>query len=146
MALNPPCCVIREGGSSWRSIRHVVYLGKADRVGAQSAMLCTERENQMSVKEFGLDVDGKLGLSHEDIVSVDAGFFGMDNMLRIGQLISGVRGWALSNNKASAWFSEEGCKCEILRTQGGGWQKGKIRFRLEFIPDEIAVPQQELKH
>ncbi|MEH2300001.1 MAG: KGK domain-containing protein [Nostoc sp.] len=33
------------------------------------------------------------------------------------------------------WFSEQGCKCEFLLTTGGGWQKGRFRFRLEFIPD-----------
>lgn len=36
------------------------------------------------------------------------------------------------------WSSEEGVPCEILRANGGGWLKGKVRakFTIEFIPDE----------
>lgn len=33
------------------------------------------------------------------------------------------------------WF-EQGAEIEFLRASGGGWQKGKIRLRLEIIPDE----------
>ncbi len=46
----------------------------------------------------------------------------------------------------SNWFKETGVVCEVLKTEGGGWQKGKIRFRVEFIPDEPEVPQQNLMH
>jgi hypothetical protein len=34
----------------------------------------------------------------------------------------------------NAWAGE-GVKCEILRP-GERWQKGKVRLRLEFVPDE----------
>ncbi len=37
---------------------------------------------------------------------------------------------------AKAWF-EDGVECEIVDVSaGGGWKKGKIRLRLEFVPDE----------
>lgn len=32
------------------------------------------------------------------------------------------------------WFT--GIECELLKTTGGGWKKGRLRLRLEFIPDE----------
>ena len=32
-------------------------------------------------------------------------------------------------------LSEEGYKCEILSSNGGGWQKGRFRFKIEFIPE-----------
>ncbi|HEY9804791.1 MAG TPA: KGK domain-containing protein [Leptolyngbyaceae cyanobacterium] len=32
-------------------------------------------------------------------------------------------------------WSSEGVPCEVLRSDGRGWQKGKVRFSLEFIPD-----------
>jgi KGK domain len=32
------------------------------------------------------------------------------------------------------YFCEDGVKCKMLST-GSEWRKGKIRFRLEFIPD-----------
>jgi hypothetical protein len=31
----------------------------------------------------------------------------------------------------------EGVKCELLQPGSQGWQKGKIRIQIEFIPDEI---------
>lgn len=33
------------------------------------------------------------------------------------------------------WFTD-GAFCEVLLTDGHGWRKGKLLFRLEFIPDE----------
>ena len=45
---------------------------------------------------------------------------------------------------AQLWF-EDGENCEILKASSSGWQKGKIKlkvnFTLEFIPDE---PEAEL--
>jgi hypothetical protein len=36
------------------------------------------------------------------------------------------------------YFLDEGIACKTLSADGGsGWKKGRIRFRLEFIPDEI---------
>lgn len=29
-----------------------------------------------------------------------------------------------------------GVECQVLQANGGGWRKGKFRWRLEFIPDE----------
>ncbi|MGF1989106.1 MAG: KGK domain-containing protein [Nostoc sp. ZfuVER08] len=34
----------------------------------------------------------------------------------------------------SAWIGK-GVACKVLLVKGGGWQKGKIRIRFEFIPD-----------
>lgn len=40
------------------------------------------------------------------------------------------------------WF-DDGINCEILKTNGKGWQKGKVRINLnisvEFCPDEPDV-------
>jgi KGK domain len=33
------------------------------------------------------------------------------------------------------YFTEHGVRCELLKADGKGWRKGRIRFRLEFIPD-----------
>lgn len=40
----------------------------------------------------------------------------------------------------STWLNE-GFDCEILQVNGGGWHKGKLRLRLEFVPDEPDAPQ-----
>ena len=42
------------------------------------------------------------------------------------------------NNKATddkTAFYSSGLNCEILQANGKGWQKGKARVSLEFIPD-----------
>jgi uncharacterized protein (DUF302 family) len=43
----------------------------------------------------------------------------------------------------SAWV-EKGVPCEVLLTQGGGWQKGRIRLRIEFIPEDSNKPSEQI--
>ncbi|AUB41305.1 KGK [Nostoc flagelliforme CCNUN1] len=107
----------------------------------------------MSVKRFGLDPDDKFGLSEDDVIAIQSKDFGLESMIKISRLIQAIQTWSgnNSNNKGneSQWFLEQGLPCEILRTSGGGWQKGKFRFRLEFIPDKpevflkISPPEEE---
>lgn len=39
----------------------------------------------------------------------------------------------------------DGAKCEVLFPDGKGWKKGKVRLSLEFIPEEIDSPLDELR-
>jgi hypothetical protein len=41
----------------------------------------------------------------------------------------------LQHGALGIWLAE-GVRCQVLRPTGGGWQKGKVRLSLEFIPDE----------
>jgi hypothetical protein len=34
------------------------------------------------------------------------------------------------------WFNERGLNCEALRFGNQGWQRGRVRIRMEFIPDD----------
>ncbi|NET03064.1 MAG: hypothetical protein F6K61_21465 [Sphaerospermopsis sp. SIO1G1] len=38
-------------------------------------------------------------------------------------------------------LTQSGMKCEVLQTTGRGWRKGKLKFSLEFIPDEPEPAQ-----
>ena len=63
----------------------------------------------------------------------------------VGDRIANSISQKLSNRgNAKLWF-EDGESCEILKAGSSGWQKGKIKlkvnFTLEFIPDE---PEAEL--
>lgn len=49
---------------------------------------------------------------------------------------------SLQQDEAEAWAAN-GVNCKVLLTQGGGWQKGKIRIRFEFVPDK-ATPTKPL--
>lgn len=58
---------------------------------------------------------------------------------RVGEFSEAVRhqleqtsGW---NENKDPWFTDTGVPCEVLRFTSGGWQKGKVRIRLEFSPD-----------
>ncbi|NJR52394.1 MAG: KGK domain-containing protein [Leptolyngbyaceae cyanobacterium CSU_1_3] len=41
--------------------------------------------------------------------------------------------WSEDNE---AWFGD-GLPCEALRFGTGGWQRGRVRIRLEFVPEKI---------
>lgn len=87
-------------------------------------------------ERFGLDPENKLGLTDDDVVSTGGG----QNMMKLASLLQSLLNWSQGlsapwPNPQAGWFRENGIRCEILRTNGGGWQAGKLRFRLEFIPD-----------
>ncbi|WP_414551468.1 KGK domain-containing protein [Anabaena sp. CCY 0017] len=42
------------------------------------------------------------------------------------------------------WISDDGAECELLR-EGGRWQAGRIRLRLEFVPEDEDSPLEELR-
>jgi len=39
------------------------------------------------------------------------------------------------------WFNNQGLRCEVLRFSNQGWQRGRVRIRVEFLPE----PQKLLK-
>ena len=104
-------------------------------------MFYTEREREMS----GFELQG------DDVASTSASTssnFGLGSTFKVGELLQAAISWVAatgSNGHANPlvkWFTVDGVKCQILRTQGGGWKSGKLVFRLEFIPDEPEVDQQ----
>lgn len=51
----------------------------------------------------------------------------------LAQLISEQEGeWS---DEREGWFTEEGQTCEVLRFSNQGWQRGRVRIRLEFCPE-----------
>lgn len=55
-----------------------------------------------------------------------------------------VFAYGLSQEEQEALLGE-GIDCEILRPDARGWQKGKVRFSLEFCPDESKSPLDDLR-
>jgi KGK domain len=53
------------------------------------------------------------------------------------------------SDEQEGWFNERGLSCEVLRFGNQGWQKGRVRIRMEFIPEgpkmlkEAPPPQRE---
>jgi hypothetical protein len=51
----------------------------------------------------------------------------------LAQLISEQEGeWS---DEREGWFTERGQTCEVLRFGNQGWQRGRVRIRLEFCPE-----------
>lgn len=80
-----------------------------------------------------------LGLSADDVVDVEAGLGYDSKIVTFISFMRTVNNWISLQNEQwpkprNTWFTE-GIKCKVLRAKGGGWQKGRFRFRLEFIPD-----------
>jgi hypothetical protein len=48
-----------------------------------------------------------------------------------------------SDDTAKKWFFD-GVDCELL-APGKNWRKGKIKITLEFIPDEVESPLDEIR-
>ncbi|MBE8990644.1 KGK domain-containing protein [Nostoc sp. LEGE 12450] len=107
----------------------------------------------MSIERFGLDPESKLGLSEDDVITIQSKDFGLETMSKISVLIQAITRWSAQNKSnvgsEAQWFVEQGISCEILRTVGGGWQKGRFRIRLQFIPDnpeaflKTSLPEDE---
>jgi len=105
----------------------------------------------MSNYRFGLDLQNKFALTDEDVLAPPS----KTPIVTFAAFIQSLNNWVSKFNEqwpnpGPMWFTERGVSCEILRTKGGGWQKGKLRFRLEFIPDnpdaflDNLVPKAEL--
>lgn len=80
-------------------------------------------------------------LNQNDVVTMHSAFtFEGGETLKVSQLHAAIK--THLGDPLCMWFHGTGIQCEVLQIEGGGWQKGKIQFRLEFIPDNPKVPQQ----
>lgn len=84
-------------------------------------------------------------LNDDDVISIDPDLsFKVGGLLKVSRLYSALQDWFAK--PANQWFHPSGVRCEILSIDGGGWKKGKIRFKVEFIPDELEVKQKLVSH
>lgn len=94
--------------------------------------------------QFGmLDPNNQYGtLSEDEVLFVRVGRVLMSNptfkvsefLDALAQLISEQEGeWS---EDQEGWFTERGAKCEVLRFGNQGWQRGRVRIRLEFCPEQ----------
>ncbi|PAX58375.1 KGK domain-containing protein [Brunnivagina elsteri] len=79
-------------------------------------------------------------LRDNDVISMDAGkSLTSSPTFQVEEALARLKSRFFYNGfpqVESFYFSDEGVRCKMLRANGSGWRKGKIRFRLEFIPDE----------
>ncbi|AFY43642.1 KGK domain-containing protein [Nostoc sp. PCC 7107] len=101
-------------------------------------------------------MSGKIVLDDSDVVSIFTGGsnpaiytfgLGSGSTFKSSELIKAAKTWVAKpgteNNSYCWWFNPDGLKCQVLFANEIGWKPGKVRIRLEFIPDEPKVPPQE---
>jgi hypothetical protein len=82
-------------------------------------------------------------LNEDDVVCTgtsQSSNFGLGTTFKPEELFKAAVGWIVKVDSSSVnysnWFKSDGIKCQVLKTEGGGWQSGQVRFRVEFVPDE----------
>jgi hypothetical protein len=78
----------------------------------------------------------KFELNSDDVVFMDPNqsVIGLKTF-RVGQFMQTLKE-RMGGSTLLSWL-EEGAECELLSASlGGGWKKGKVRIRFEFVEDE----------
>lgn len=81
--------------------------------------------------------------SDEDVVSMHMSYSVLikAQTFKISEYVETLKYNSLASFKMPGEWFEQGVPCNYLKASGGGWQKGKLRLRLEFVPDEPAVAE-----
>jgi hypothetical protein len=83
-------------------------------------------------------------LSNDEVLFVSVGRVLMQNpTFKVGEFLDALAqavsdredDWSDDNE---GWFGD-GLKCEALRFSTQGWQRGRVRIRLEFCPEEREI-------
>jgi hypothetical protein len=79
-------------------------------------------------------------LDDDEVVFIKNGRILLDNpTFKVGELMDALaqlvsdeeRDWSEDHE---GWFTD-GADCEVMRMNGSGWQRGRIRIRIEFSPN-----------
>jgi hypothetical protein len=80
-------------------------------------------------------------LNDDEVLHVSTGRILVDNpTFKVGELLDALA-QSISDGEGDwsedheGWFSD-GADCEVLRVNGAGWQRGRVRVRIEFAPDK----------
>ncbi len=68
----------------------------------------------------------------DDVISMSPNVTGSGQLLKIGVFKQAIK--QNLSKYAHAWL-DEGIECEVLSIDNGGWQKGRVYLRLEYVPD-----------
>ena len=74
-----------------------------------------------------------------DTVSYKIGGQSLPQTFKVKQLVEAIRNQVDDSSKKL--FEEGGLELEVLKLDAKGWKKGKVRFSLEFCPDEPEIEE-----
>jgi hypothetical protein len=98
----------------------------------------SDKPSVMKCSDFlrGLDLPGVISNSWS-LITENLRKNGVETYSRYAVIRSGIKGFRRQN-----W--DPGVRCEVLKVGSSGWQKGRLRIRIEtiidFVPDEASVP------
>ena len=90
----------------------------------------------MENQKITLNGDEVLTVSYDDNILMNHHTYKAEELLH-------AIGNKIDHRKKEKWCIE-GVPCEVL-APNQSWQKGKVKISLEFIPDEIESPLDELR-
>jgi hypothetical protein len=94
--------------------------------------------------DFGVpNMNGGFGILNEDeVLFVRAGRVLMSNpTFKVSEFLDALAQLISENEDEwsedqEGWFGDRGARCEVLRLGNQGWQRGRVRVRLEFCPEQ----------
>lgn len=69
----------------------------------------------------------------EDVILID--YDGQGSQLKKVRWFKDIIERYVAGEVLRQWLGK-GIECQTLSINGGGWKKGRVRLRLEYIPDE----------
>ncbi|MDR9404547.1 MAG: KGK domain-containing protein [Halothece sp. Uz-M2-17] len=91
-------------------------------------------------------------LDDKDVVSfsylnIEGKPFELDQTMKVEEVLQQMSEWVKSRcdsdvQEIHSSFFDIGIECEALKQNDQGWKKGKLRFRIEFIPDETNLEEE----
>ncbi|MHC5853791.1 KGK domain-containing protein [Nostoc sp.] len=90
-------------------------------------------------------MNNEIILYDDDVVSMDKDVSFTGNATSTcGELLESLKDLAFGENTSqrNEVADRDGVSCKVMLTKGGGWQKGRLRLRLDFVPDEPEASQQ----
>ncbi|MGB5961918.1 MAG: KGK domain-containing protein [Coleofasciculaceae cyanobacterium] len=89
-----------------------------------------------------------LNLDQNDVVSVDTTQHGwvviQNKTFKVAEFNTNLNGYLQGGGTAKEMLLGEGLPCEVLKPSSN-WQKGKVKIRLEFCPDEPISPLDDIR-
>lgn len=82
-------------------------------------------------------------LKRNEVISLDSESFRnlqVSSTLKVPELVEAVKKYVGSDVTEATLF-DEGMECEVLKLGASNWQKGKVRFTIEFCPSEPEVAE-----
>ncbi|MBD2666797.1 KGK domain-containing protein [Richelia sinica] len=89
-----------------------------------------------------------VGLSQFDVVSINKTKSPLNaatfKVIEFAISLAGRLSKELSGETWKEWY-KDGVECEVLRMDGTGWQSGRVRISLEFIPADEEEDEEEME-